>query len=154
MSACTFFGHRDTPQNIYNTIYCSIKDLIEKQNIDTFYVGNNGNFDKMVKKSLKELRLLYPDIKIYIVLAYIPDKKYEYEDYQDTIYPDNLERVPKRFAISARNNWMLSKSNYVLTYISHPYGGAAKFAETAKKKNKCVINLYSDKQTTGGNPPV
>ena len=150
MSAWTFFGHRDAPPNIYNSIYCSIKDLIEKQNIDTFYVGNNGNFDNMAKKALRELQLLYPNIKINIVLAYIPTRKSGNEDFSDTIYPDNLENVPKKFAISARNNWMLNKSDYALTYITHPYGGAAKFAETAKKKNKCVINLYSDKQTTGG----
>lgn len=145
MASCTFFGHRDTPENTYSSIYCHINDLIIKQGVDIFYVGNSGNFDKMVKKALKELQTTYPDIKINIVLAYIPDKKSKYEDYTYTIYPDDLEKVPKRFAISARNNWMINKSDYVITYITHSYGGASKFAEIARKRNKRVVNLYREK---------
>ncbi len=143
MSACTFFGHRDTPQNIYDNIYSSIKCLIEAKDVDTFYVGNNGNFDKMVKRALEELYETHPKIKINVVLAYIPVIKDKYEDYAHTIYPDNSENIPKRFAISERNMWMLKKSDYVLTYITHSYGGAAKFAEIARKKNKQVVNLYT-----------
>ena len=44
---CTFFGHKDTPQNILPVLRTVIIDLIQNKNVDLFYVGNNGNFDFM-----------------------------------------------------------------------------------------------------------
>lgn len=36
---------------------------------------------------------------------------------------------------------MLEHSDYVVTYITQPFGGAFHFAELAKKKGKQVINI-------------
>lgn len=36
---------------------------------------------------------------------------------------------------------MIDKSDYVVVYITHPWGGAAQFKELAEKKGKAVINL-------------
>jgi hypothetical protein len=36
---------------------------------------------------------------------------------------------------------MLEQSDFVVTYITHSWGGAAQYAEKAKKKGKMVINL-------------
>ena len=47
-----------------------------------------------------------------------------------------------RFAISKRNEWMVNHSDMVITCIAHNFGGAAKYADYAKRKNKEVINLY------------
>ena len=55
--------------------------------------------------------------------------------------PEGIEAVHPRFAISWRNKWMIKQSDYVVTYITHPWGGAAQFAEMAKKQQKAVINL-------------
>ena len=80
---CTFFGHRDTSKNIKPTLMSVLVDLIKNKNVDIFYVGNNGNFDFIVKEVLEELKEKYP-IKYYVVLAYIP-KKDDYTDYSNTI---------------------------------------------------------------------
>ena len=42
------------------------------------------------------------------------------------------------YTISWRNNWMLKQSDYVVTYISHFYGGAVQYAEKAKRQKKIV----------------
>ena len=55
--------------------------------------------------------------------------------------PANIEAVFPRFAISYRNKWMLQQCEIVVTYFTHDYGGAAKFAELARKQGKVVINL-------------
>lgn len=68
---CTFFGHRDTPKEKEPILKSTLADLIENKGVDTFYVGNNGNFDKMVCSALSGLSVLYP-IKVYIVLACLP----------------------------------------------------------------------------------
>lgn len=69
---CTFFGHRDCPFQIESNLKHEIINLIESCSVDTFYVGNNGNFDKIAYKTLLSLKGSYK-IKIYVVLAYLPN---------------------------------------------------------------------------------
>ena len=57
------------------------------------------------------------------------------------MYPEGLESVPRRFAISWRNKWMVGESDTVICYIAHSWGGAAQFVELAERKKKTVINL-------------
>lgn len=144
MKICTFFGHRDTPDDIKPILEQILVDLIENKNVSLFYVGLEGNFDGIVIKALKELVKKYPHIKYYVVLAYMPKERDEdmFLEKYETIYPDELEKTPLRFAIHKRNRWMVLKSDYVVTYIRRNIGGAAIFKELAEKKNKNVINIY------------
>ena len=143
MSICTFFGHRNCPHTIKPLLRQTIINLIEIQAIHTFYVGNHGNFDALVYSVLQELSAQYPQIRYTVVLAYLPQKKDALQniDAAHTMLPDGIETVPKRFAISYRNKWMLKQSDLVITYITHSFGGAAQFAETAQRQKKTVINL-------------
>ena len=141
MPICTFFGHRDCPETIKPKLRSTIIDLIENHNVDMFYVGNQGQFDAMVRSTLKKLKQEYPHIDYAVVLAYMPGKPSEYEDYSDTIFPEGLETVHPRYAISHRNTWMLSHSDYVISYITHSWGGAVQFAKKASALNKSVFNL-------------
>lgn len=78
------------------------------------------------------------------VLAYMPGIKSEFDtgyEKLETLYPDGLEKVPKRFAIDWRNKWMVQQSDYVISYVCHSFGGAAKYMELAKRKKKIVYNL-------------
>ncbi len=135
---CTFFGHRDTPKEIEPALRLTLIDLIENKNATVFYVGNHGNFDAMVRRQLEDLSKTYP-IKYYIVLAYMPSKNDEPDE--QTILPEGIETVPRRFAINHRNKWMLGKSDIVVTYVTRPFGGAWEFRELAQKQDKTVINL-------------
>ena len=114
-------------------------DLIADQSVDLFYVGNNGAFDRMVHFVLRELVQEYPQIHYVIVLERMSGVQNEIAAH--TMLPEGIEEVPPRFAITWRNKWMLRKSNYVVTYITHTWGGAAQFAEIAARQNKIVINL-------------
>ena len=136
----TFFGHKDTPKEIEPTLRTTLVDLIENKNVTVFYVGNNGNFDTMVRRQLEDLSNTYP-ITYSVVLAYLPTKKSEYEDYTNTLLPEGIETAPKRFAISYRNKWMVEQSDIVVTYVTHSFGGAAQFKELAQKQGKTVIEL-------------
>ena len=140
---CTFFGHRDAPSKIEGTIRETIERLI-LEGATCFYVGNNGNFDSMAHRQLKQLREKYPHIRYYVVLAYLPTEKYEFDitDYGETIYPEGLESVPPRFAISKRNQWMVEKSEIVVAYVKYSTGGAAQAKKLAERKGKRVINLF------------
>ena len=138
MKTCTFFGHRDGFGLDRETLRRTIEELI-RQGIDTFYVGNQGQFDGAVYSCLKQLRTIFPHIRIWVVLAYLPTEKRESEDLSDAIYPE-IEGPPK-FAIDRRNRWMLQRAEVVICYVCHITGGAYKFAKLAKRQGKKVINL-------------
>ena len=137
---CTFFGHKDTPKEIEPTPRSTLIDLIENKNVTVFYVGNNGNFDTMVRRQLEELSQTYP-IEYHVVLAYLPTEKNRYDNLTNTIYPEGLETVPKRFAISWRNKWMIQQSDIVVTYVTRNFGGAWEFKQMAEKAQKYMIYL-------------
>lgn len=134
---CTFFGHRDSPTTIYSQLKNEIIKLIESDGVDTFYIGNHGNFDNTVISVLKEIKTEFTHIRFYVVLAYMPTCPSEYP----TILPDGIETVSKKGAIEYRNRWMVERADFVITYIERKNGGASKFATLASKKCKKVINL-------------
>ena len=141
MANCTFFGHRECPESIKIKLREVLIDLVNNHDVDMFYVGNQGRFDAIVRGVLRELKTEYPQISCAVVLAYLPGKETEYEDYSDTMLPEGIESVHPRYAISWRNNWMLRQSDYVVAYITHSWGGAAQYVNKAKRQNKRVINL-------------
>ena len=148
MLACTFFGHSDCPETIRPNLQAVLIDLIVNQNIEMFYVGNQGQFDAIVRNVLRVLKMDYPSINYAVVLAYMPGKKSEYEDHSDTMLPEGIEMVHPRYAISWRNSWMLKQSDYVVTYIIRTWGGAAQYAAKAKRLKKNVINLHNGNQSS------
>ena len=143
MSACTFFGHRDCPSSIKPRLREVLIDLIENHDVDMFYVGRQGAFDGIVRSALRELVSVYPHIRYAVVLERLPSKQDEFNthDYSDTMLPEGVEAVHPRFAISWRNKWMIKQADYMVTYITRPWGGAAQFAEKAKREKKIVINI-------------
>ena len=142
MASCTFFGHRDCPESIRASLIKEIERLICDQQVESFYVGTQGSFDRMAYSALKKLCNKYSNIKVYRVLAYMPRNDAVSRDNtegEDTILPEGIERVHPRYAIVWRNNWMIDHSEYVIAYITHPTGGAYRAVERAKKKGRPVI---------------
>ena len=136
---CTFFGHSDTPETIKPMLKATITEVIEKENVTDFYVGNHGNFDRMAISILSELAKTR-SIRFYVVLAYQPTEK-DVDYLAHTVLPDGIETVPPRFTINYRNRFMLENADFVITYVTHSWGGAAKFKQMAEKKHKRMDRL-------------
>lgn len=142
MAVCTFFGHRNCPLSVKPKLSSVLAELIEQRGVDTFYVGRQGDFDGIVLSVLRELADVYPHISYNVVLERLPVKGDDPAlDLSITMFPEGLEFAPPRFAISRRNEWMLKRADYVVTYVTHGWGGAAQFAEKAKRQGKAVIDL-------------
>ncbi len=141
MKACTFFGHRDAPEAVEQKLRDVLTDLIEHHQVTMFYVGNQGHFDFYARRVLAQLQQQYPHIQYAVVLAYMPGEKSEYADFRDTMLPEGIEGVHPRYAISWRNDWMLKQSDCVVTYITRPWGGAARYAQKAARAGKTVVDL-------------
>ncbi len=114
----------------------AIENLINRYGVNSFLVGNNGDFDYYVAKTLEALKEKHPHITYAIVAAY-PSRRLD----ANTILPDGIETIHPKRAIPYRNEWMIEHSDYVITYVIHSSGGASRFAELARKKNKICINL-------------
>ena len=147
MKTCTFIGHKNASEKLEPILKLTIETLVLK-GITKFYVGTHGSFDNMVQKILTQLKLCYPQIRYYVVLAYLPKTKADTKDYFETIYPDGLEKVPLRFAITERNKWMIKNSDYLVCYVNNPFSNANKFKEFAIKKGKQIINLQESNEVS------
>lgn len=96
----------------------------------------------MVISLLKKISAEYTMISCAVILAYLPtDKTNTMCCDLPTIYPEGIECVPKKYAVSFRNDWIVRQADMVVCYITHDFGGAAKFVEKARKKGKIIYNV-------------
>lgn len=133
----TFCGHRrlQDKDKVKAWLESTLAELI-KQGADTFYLGGYGDFDNLSADVLRNLKRTNPNIRLAFIVPYLGRTG---EGYDETIYPE-LENVPPRFAISKRNEWMVQKSDIVVTYITHTYGGAFQTFNFANRKRKKIIS--------------
>lgn len=138
----TLCGHAQISQveEVEKWLYAVSESLIE-QGAVTFYLGGYGAFDGLAASVLWEQKKRYPQIELVLVLAYLNDRR-DTSGYDRTVYPP-LETVPRRFAISHRNRWMVEVSDVVVAYVLHDWGGAATTLRCAKQKAKQIIS-YCD----------
>lgn len=135
----SLFGHRDFRADSLPYLYGTLEHYIQDNDSVLFMIGNEGSFDLYVQSLLKKLKLTYPEMNYHIVLAYLP--KPHDEPIEQSVYPEGLEKTPKRFAILKRNQWMIDNSDAVLYYSERTWGGVATATEYARKKDKALIPL-------------
>ena len=148
--AIAFTGHSLISSK--NKIKEVVKEQIRNNVIDiesvTCYIGGYGDFDEICASACRELKKEFDNIKIVYVAPYISlseqSKIREMQRFglcDTSIYPP-IENVPPRFAISKRNEWMMSNADLVIAYVNRSYGGAYKSLQAAKRKKKKIINTY------------
>ena len=104
MKACAFFGHRDGLYEDKRQIIKEIvRDLIEKEGVNQFYIGGRGAFDSICADIVHGLKKDFPWIKSTLVLSYIPQKDFVLSNkYDDSVYLLEKAVLPK-FAIWETN---------------------------------------------------
>ncbi len=134
----TFCGHSKIYQTegISKWLDTILPSLIEG-GANIFYLGGYGDFDSLAASAVRRQKIIYPGIESVLVLAY-PSRDVDASRYDNSTYPP-LERVPPRFAILKRNEWMVSASDVVVSGVTHGWGGAAKTLTFAKRKNKVIF---------------
>lgn len=134
----TFCGHKNIfgSAKVREKLTVVLEQLVS-EGADQFLLGGYGDFDSIAAMAVKALKKTYPQIKSMLVIPYL-DRDYDRTLYDDTTYPP-LENVPRRFAISKRNEWMVDQADVVVAYVEHNWGGAAKTLEYAKRKKKRII---------------
>ena len=167
--SCCFFGHRKIKmsETLTGELRSTIKELIEGENVVSFYFGSKSQFDDLCHSVVTELKQNYPHIKrIYVraEFAFIGDdyEKYLLESFEETYYPEHMVEAG-RAAYVERNQEMIKKSDYCIVYYDENYApprrrnsrrdltdyqpkSGTKIAyDFAISKKKSVINVFDKK---------
>ena len=148
MKACSFFGHRDTPQTdeLKQKVRETVERLIVEEDVDTFLFGSRSKFDELCHMVVTELKEKYPNIKRVYVRSQYPfiDKNYRdylLESYDDTIIPDRVENAGKASYVE-RNQEMINASNFCIFYYNPDY------LPPKRKQSKKDVSEYQPKSGT------
>ncbi len=144
-----FAGHSvvSSSSKVKEMVKEQIRKRITNAKSVTCYLGGYGEFDEICAHACRELKQEYTNIELVYVAPYMSlseqakIKEMQSRSLYDTsIYPP-IENVPPRFAISKRNDWMMTNADLIIAYVNHNYGGAYKSLQAANRKKKKIINI-------------
>jgi len=138
----TFCGHGRLPTSseVRQWLEAAVAPYLGIPNV-VFYFGGYGEFDRLAAAVVREKKDINGSMERVLVIPYL-DRQYDCSGYDGTTYPP-LESVPRRYAISKRNEWMVDNADVVIAYVTHSWGGAATTLEYAKRRKKKII-CYPD----------
>lgn len=146
---CCFAGHSEIYGErdiISENLYKIAKNLIINKNVSEFWTGNYGAFDGISAHVVRELKKEFPDIQINLVIPYLTKdineyKEQYYKNYDNIIMAEIPEKTPNSCQILKCNQYMVNCSKFLICYVKHSWGGAAKTLEFAQKQKH--IKIYN-----------
>lgn len=111
-----------------------------------FYLGGYGAFDAFAYNCGKKYKATHKSSKLIFVTPYLTESyqknklNYLMRFYDEILYPE-IENIPPKHAIIHRNRYMIERSDIVIAYICHTFGGAYKTFKFATQKKKPIFNL-------------
>ena len=147
---CSLLGHNLVcySSEIENKLFNTLEMLILEKDVNCFYVGMHGSFDKMAQHICFVLKQKYEHIKYYIVLTsptMLKMNKYGFckaDNYDNTIMFD-IENIHFKARIKHSVMRMVQNCVFLVCYYdSFRYHSAIKYAyNLAKKLKKQIYNL-------------
>lgn len=158
MVCCALFGHHDSPDYIRPVLRQKICSVLEVEPDCCFLVGNQGRFDALALSVFKELEHQGGSIDYSVVLAYLPEDKSKLPAASEhTLYPEGIETVPKRFAISWRNKCKRSTIRTLrhektaatifgncglhIQFFLHSFGSVSAQGSSSSRKSRSVSSI-------------
>ena len=137
MKSCFFIGHREASSEVLPALREAAERDIVDYGVTEFIVGNYGGFDRMAARAVIEAKTQHPQITLTMLLPYHPaERPIDLPPgFDGSFYPPNMEKVPRRFAISKANRYMIDHSDYLIAYAWHPASNARNLVEYAQKKS-------------------
>lgn len=149
---CCFSGHRSLPQCDLEQIAERTKEAIVASIQDGycfFDAGGALGFDTLAAKAVLELKILYPEIKLILVLP-CKDQSVRWNAADITEYErikssaDKVVYTSEHYyngCMQKRNRHLVDNSSLCICYLSSKTGGTAYTVDYAKKNGCRVINL-------------
>lgn len=158
MKRIAFIGHRnifsdDVPKRLYKAVEAEIQGGCR-----SFTMGTHGKFDELALKVCRELRKVYSDIVIEVVITGLNSVDYyddldcpsPYSDVKTVMF--DIEQVYYKRRITESNRRMIDECDMLICYVDNRvYRSGAKTAMNyAKKKGLSVVNLYREEDRPNG----
>ena len=148
---CCFAGHNETyGEEAREKIKEIAVRLIEEKGVAEFWVGNYGSFDRCAALAIREVKERFEQVKLVLVLPYLTKaieeyKEEYYEKYDFIVMADIPEKTPARLKIIKANEYMVDNCDYLICNVAHSWGGAARTMEYARRKNREIYNIDTNK---------
>lgn len=145
MGSCFFIGNHDAPPEVEQKLRAAVEQHITVHGVTQFIVGHYGAFDAMAARAVAEAKKRHPDVSLTILLPYYPAAPdiLPQVAFDDTLYPFEMESVPKRLAITRVNRYMIDRCDYLIAYVHTP-GNARKFLEYAQRRERRGLLMITE----------
>lgn len=145
---CFLIGHRDAEREIESVLRQSIERHITDYGVNEFWVGRQGGFDYLAAGCLLEIKKLYSDIRLIQLFPYHPgERKIDlWPGFDDSIYPEGQESVPRKLGIARANRYAIANCHYLIGYAWQPGSNSVRLMEAAAKRGNVVTNLANKKE--------
>lgn len=141
MKTCFFIGHRDAPESIYERLFQAVEHHFTEYGVTDFVVGRYGSFDRLAARAVMEAKQCHSDVTLTLLMPYYrTDAEPLPVGFDGSLFPDDLETVPKRAAILRANQYMIHHCDYLIAYDAGRIGNTRKLVAEARK----VEGLYID----------
>ena len=146
--SCFFIGHRDAPEAIYPQLLAEVERHIAELGVTEFIVGHYGRFDRLAARVVIAAKQRHPNISLLLLLPYHPsEQSIEIPiGFDNTYYPPDMEKVPRRLAIVRANRYVVDHVDYLIAYAWHPASNAqelVKYAAVRRRDVKItVVDIY------------
>jgi len=138
LKSCFFIGHREASSEVLPALAEAIEQHITEYGVTEFIVGNYGGFDHTAAKAVIAAKERHPEITLSMLIPYHPaERPIELpQGFDNTFYPPDMERVPRRLAIVRANRYMVDHVDYLIAYAWHPASNARNLVEYAKRREQ------------------
>ncbi len=135
---CFFIGHRETPEEIYPSLYAAVYTHITEYAVTNFIVGQYGSFDRLATRAVVAAKQIFPAIRLFLLLPYHPFERPTRPPigFDDTYYPPNMENVPRKWAIARANRSVIDHTDYLIAYVRHTASNASQLLSYAQRRSK------------------
>lgn len=133
---CFFIGHRESSMSLQPQVEQAVERLIAEENVKWFVVGHRGGFDRVAHAALAAVKKRHPEITLTLLLAYHPTLRPVPlpPGFDESLYPEGMESVPKSLAIPRSNRLMIDRSTHLITHCTRSGGNTASLVEYAQKR--------------------
>ncbi len=142
--SCFFIGHREAPDAIYPALLVAVRQHIVDFHVSEFVVGHYGRFDCLAARAVIEIKQEFPEITLLMLIPYHPVEApiEPPKGFDGTFYPPGMESVPRQFAITRANRYMLNHSDFLIAYVRHPASNAANLvADAVSRERRGLIHI-------------
>lgn len=149
---CCFTGHRKIPSDQLESVTQRLRDAVIASIKDGYlYFGAGGalGFDTLAAKIVLELRTIYPEIKLILVLPCLDQaEKWNEEDKEEyeriKSLADKVVYTSGNYfngCMQRRNRHLIDNSSLCICYLTERIGGTAYTVNYARDKGCMVVNL-------------